>query len=303
LTPPAEPAPTRLPASGLAALVAVVVLWGAAYPMMKIAALEIPLFAFRSLSALVPGVILLIMARLGRHSLGVVRESRLPLVIAAICTVSVTHLLTTLSTLYMASGQTSIMLYTMPVWAFIIGVPVLGERPTWGHWAGVGLGLCGIVLLWFATAGDGGVSLGVLIGVIAAISWAAGTVAAKKAIGRVVPIVFTGWVFVIGSLPLGLIGLGIGELNQFRPVSDAAIWSAVFVAMGTNFIGFLAFYHIVRMVPATVASLSVLAVPAVAFSAGFVLLDERMTVTDGIAFSLIAAALATVLPKPSRKKT
>ena len=74
--------------------------------------------------------------------------------------------------------------------------------------------------------------------------------------------------------------------------------SALFIAVGTNFVGFLAFYHIVRLVPATVASLSVLAVPGVAFAAGAVLLDEAMTAVDVVAFALIAAALVTVLPKP-----
>ena len=263
---------------------------------MKIAALEMPLFTFRGWSAVVPGLILLVMARLSGDRLSVPIESRLPLAVAAFCTVTITHLLTTVSTLYMASGQTSIMLYTMPVWAFLIGIPVLGERPTWGHWVGVLLGLGGVILLWLQTAG-GGVSLGVLIGVIASISWAAGTIAAKRAVGGMAPIVLTGWIFTIGGVPLCLVGLG--EIDQFRPVSAAAAWSAVFVAMGTNFIGFLAFYHIVRLVPATVASLSVLAVPGVAFASGFLLLDEAMTVTDVVAFGLIAAALTTVLPKPS----
>lgn len=290
---------TRLPVRGLLALVAVVVLWGAAYPAMKIAALEMPLFTFRGWSAVAPGLILLVMARLTGQRLSVPSESRLPLVVAAICTVTITHLLTTVSTLHMASGQTSIMLYTMPVWAFLIGIPVLGERPTWGHWTGVVFGLAGIVLLWTQTAGAGGVSLGVLIGVIASISWAGGTIAAKRAVGRVAPIVLTGWIFTIGGIPLCLVGLG--EFDQFRPASALAWWSAIFVAMGTNFVGFVAFYHIVRLVPATVASLSVLAVPGVAFASGFLLLDEPMTVTDAIAFGLIVAALATVLPKPSFK--
>jgi drug/metabolite transporter (DMT)-like permease len=67
---------------------------------------------------------------------------------------------------------------------------------------------------------------------------------------------------------------------------------------GANFLGFLTFFYIIGMVPAVVASLSVVAVPGVAFLLGMFILDEVMTIMDGIAFVLIAGALTTVLPKP-----
>ena len=296
----AEPSPpSRLPASALLLLVLVVILWGASYPAMKAAALEIPIFIFRGWAALIPALVMLALAKALGHPLKVPRECWLGLVLTGFFTVTLTHSLTTFSTLYIASGQTSLMLYTMPIWVAIISIPVLGERPTRAHWLGVLLGVAGIVLLWSQTA-DGGLSIGVLIGLISAIAWSIGTIAAKGVSGRLPAIVMTGWSFLIGSLPLCLYGLT--EIDQLGLVSPRALWSALFLAFGANFLGFLAFYHIIRLVPAVVASLSILAVPGVSFAVGVFLVDEVMTLTDVLAFGLIAGALTTVLPKPSLKR-
>jgi drug/metabolite transporter (DMT)-like permease len=296
----AEPsAPSRLPASALLLLVLVIVMWGASYPTMKAAALEIPLVTFRGWSALIPALIMLALARAMGHTLRVPRACWLELALTGICTVTFTHTLTTMSTLYIASGQTSLMLYTMPIWVAIISIPVLGERPTRAHWLGVSLGVGGIVLLWSQTA-DGGFSIGVFLGLISAITWSIGTIAAKSVSGRLPSMVMTGWSFLIGALPLCLYGLT--EIDQLGPVSPRALWSAVFLTFGANFLGFLAFFHIIRLVPAVVASLSILAVPGVSFAVGVFLVDEVMTLTDVVAFVLIAGALTTVLPKPSLKR-
>ena len=264
---------------------------------MKAAALEIPIFTFRGWAGLVPGLVLLALARANGHSLYVPREYRMGVALTGFFTVTLTHALTNFSTLFIAAGQTSIMIYTMPIWAFIIGIPVLEEQPTRGHWIGLVLGICGMILLWVQTAGEG-VSPGVLIGLGAAIAWACGTIAAKSASGHVPPIVLTGWMFVIGGIPLCLMGLT--ELDQLGPVSSRALLCALFVAFGCNLAGFLGFF-IIKQVPAIVASLSVLAVPGVAFGVGAFLLDEVMTPLDAVAFALIAGALTTVLPKPSMK--
>jgi drug/metabolite transporter (DMT)-like permease len=53
------------------------------------------------------------------------------------------------------------------------------------------------------------------------------------------------------------------------------------------------------MVPASVASLSVLAIPAIGVVSGALILDETIGVTELTALALLLGALATVvLPKP-----
>ncbi len=292
-------APTRLSARALVLLAFIVLLWGASYPTMKAAALEIPVLTFRGWAAVAPGLVLLAFARASGHPLRVPRAHRLGVVLTGFFTVTLTHALTNFSTLHIAAGQTSIMIYTMPLWAFIIGIPALGERPTRGHWAGLALGTGGMALLWLQTAG-GGISPGVLIGLAAAVSWACGTIAAKSVSGHVPPLVLTGWMFVTGGIPLCLMGLA--EIGRIGPVSPVALLSALFVAFGCNLVGFLGFFVLIRQVPAIVASLSVVAVPGVAFAGGLIMLGEAMTALDALAFALLAGALVTVLPRPAMKR-
>ncbi len=294
-----KPAPARLSPRALVLLAFVVLLWGASYPAMKAAAFEIPVLTFRGWAGVAPGLVLLAFARAAGHPLRVPREHRLGVVLTGVFTVTLTHALTNFSTLHIAAGQTAVVLYTMPLWAFVVAIPVLGERPARGHWTGLALGTGGIVLLWMQTAG-GGVSPGVLIGLAAAVAWACGTVAAKSVSGGVPPPVLTGWMLTIGGMPLCLMGLT--EIGRLGPVSSGALLSALFVAFGCNLIGFLAFFALIRQVPAVVASLSVLAVPGVAFAGGLVLLGEAMTALDALAFALLAGALVTVLPRPAARR-
>ena len=51
----------------------------------------------------------------------------------------------------MASGRAAIIAFTMPLWATLLAVPVLGERITKAKAAGLVLGLAG---LCFLLAGD-----------------------------------------------------------------------------------------------------------------------------------------------------
>ena len=107
----------------------------------------------------------------------------------------------------------------------------------------------------------------------------------------------TGWQFMIGGVPLCL--LALFELDDLGPVSMKAVGAAVFVMVLPLIYGYWAFFRIIDMVPANVASLSVVAVPGVALLLGPLLVDEPITAIDFVAFALIAGALVTVLPLPS----
>ena len=75
-----------------------------------------------------------------------------------------------------------------------------------------------------------------------------------------------------------------------------AVVYTVVLALG---FGFWAWFKIVEMVPASVASLSVLAIPAIGVASGGFILGEVIGMTEIIALALLLGALATVvLPKP-----
>ena len=291
-----NPPPTRLPFKAVLLLVGVTLVWGATYPVMKIAAAEIPILTFRGVIAIGAGLVMLSAARLAGHSLRIPRENRKGLTIASLYNTFGGHVLATVSTQLISAGQTALIMYTMPIWAFLIGIPLLGERPSRTLWLGLGFGTLGIALIAAQDTSATWISPGILVALVGAMAWAAGTVTNKSVNWKMPMSVMTGWQFLIGGVPLCF--LAVFELDELGPVSIEAIGAAVFIMILSLIFGYWAFFRIIEMVPASVASLSIVAVPGVSLLLGPVLVDEPITIIDLFAFALIAGALLTVLPLP-----
>ncbi len=80
------------------------------------------------------------------------------------------------------AGETAILIYTFPLWVALLSPWVLGHRLTGRHWAAIGIGFGGIVLIsqpWALGAGAiQPLPFAELLG--AAICWAAGTVLMQR---------------------------------------------------------------------------------------------------------------------------
>lgn len=292
-----NPQSARLPFKAVLLLVGLTLVWGATYPVMKIAAAEIPILTFRGLIAIGAGIVMLTAAKLAGHSLRIPRENRKGLFIASTYNTFGGHVMATVSTQLISAGQTALIMYTMPIWAFLIGIPILGERPSRTLWLGLGLGILGIALIAAQNTSANWISPGILAALVGAMAWSVGTVTNKSVTWKMPMSVMTGWQFMIGGVPLCL--LALFELDDLGPVSMKAVGAAVFVMVLPLIYGYWAFFRIIDMVPANVASLSVVAVPGVALLLGPLLVDEPITAIDFVAFALIAGALVTVLPLPS----
>ena len=288
---------TRLPVRAMLMLAGITLVWGTTYPAMKIAASEIPVFTFRGTIAVGAALIMFVLARLAGQSLRIPRGNRMGLVVAALFNTTGGHLLVAAATLFISAGQTALIMYTMPIWAFLIGIPILGERPTRKLLIGLLLGVSGIAVIAWQYDGDSWLSPGVLLVLGGAIAWGCGTVANKHIAWRMPMFVMTAWQFFIGGIPLCLVALL--EIDAWHAVSTSALLAAAYIMGLPMIFGFWAFFRIIQMVPASVASLSVLAVPGVALLLGPLLVDEPITAIDLIAFALIAGALLTVLPLPN----
>ena len=287
---------TRLPVGAALLLAGLTLVWGGTFPAMKIAASEIPVLTFRGAIAVGAGLALLAVARFAGHSLRVPAGNRRGVILAGLYNVFGGHVMATLSTQLISSGQTALIMYTMPIWTFLIGIPVLRERPPRALWIGLALGIAGIALIGVQHSGDSWISPGILLALVGASAWACGTIVNKSVAWRMPLSVMTGWQFLIGGVPMCMFALL--ELDQLAPVSARALTAAAFMMVLALAWGHWAFFRIIDMVPASVAALSVLAVPGVALLLGPVLVDESITWIDAAAFALIAGALTTVLPLP-----
>ena len=103
--------------------------WGVTWPMMKIALNEIPPFSMR-VSSLMLGVITLTSVSLLQG-----RSLRIPSprTFAHLCAASFFNIvafsvLTPFAQMSAATSRVAIVVYTMPIWATLMALPILGER-------------------------------------------------------------------------------------------------------------------------------------------------------------------------------
>ncbi len=295
---PASGSIQRLPPRALLMLAVMTLMWGAAWPIMKVGAQEIDIFTFRAAAAFISAFTAFSLARATNSSLRVPRDVRVPLIAAGLLFQGALAFFTTLALTLISSGHAVIIGYTMPLWVVLLGIPILGERPTRLRWLGLALGMVGVALLasrgieLFANA-----PLGVAAQLAGAVSWAVAVIITKKVRWRMPMDVVLGWQCLIGGIPLAV--FAIPELPDLKPVTWMAIGSVLYLGICAQGLGNCVWFRIIDMAPAGVAGVSSLAVPTVGLVIGSLMLDEPVGLIEVTALLLVLGALATVLTLPT----
>src|SRR5262249_37189732 len=136
---------TRPP--GPALPVAIPVIWGLNWSAVKLAVDELPALTFSALRLVFAGIGMLAICRLGRLPLGIPRREVGPLLIMALFNVTLWHVCAAFGVSFLASGRAAILAFTMPLWAALLAVPMLGERLGWNVLAGLVIGLAAVGVL------------------------------------------------------------------------------------------------------------------------------------------------------------
>lgn len=280
----------------LTLFVMLVLVWGLLWPAMKLAVSEIPVLSFRAMSSIMAAAMMLLIVRLAGHSLRVPRDQWRPLVIAGIFNVGAWLYLSALGVTLIEAGRAALIAYTMPVWAFLIGIPLLGERVTRWRIAGLILAMAGLAVLM----GDdvrrlGEAPLGAIVMLGAAFCFAFGTVWQKHVTWRVPHLTVIAWQLVIGAVPITLAALP--ELPTLQPVSWQAVVATLYSGLIAQVFGVATYLWLVKRLPVKTASLSVLLVPLVGLASSAVLLGERLGWPEFLATALIFGAIGTVFPR------
>lgn len=299
-TPEATLVSTRLPARGLVLLVLLTLIWGNNWPFAKVAVEEIPVIVVRGLNGTAGGALVLVLAVMAGQSLRLNAIERRWILPTAFFNVTLWLYFSGLAVSYTTAGHTAVAAYTMPLWLFLISTIFLRETPSLGKWIGLALGMGAVAVLLVRNLDMVGSDWrGIPAMLVAAFSWAVGTVLTKRVPWQAPTLVLVGWQFLLGGIPLTVLAI-----PAFRAMESASLlaWS------GTAYCAFLGvsaaywlWFKIIEMVPAWVASLSVLAVPAVSLVTGAVALGEPLGWMEMAALLLIVGGVSTVLPRPGSK--
>jgi len=290
--------------TGILLLLGVTLFWGINWPAMKVAVAEVPPFTFRTICLLAGGATLLALCRLAGLSLRIARREIGPLAVVTLFNITFWHMLSAFGLQHMAAGRASIIAFTMPLWAALLAVPLLGERLGPSTLAGLAVGLAAMAVLvapeWTAILAD---PVGPLCMLAAAVSWAAGTIALKRFRWFMPIAVLSGWQLFLGGLPVTVGALVFDSGFDPAHVSLSAWLATLYAASIPIVFCHWAWFRVVTIFPAVVAAIGTLAIPVVGVLSSAVVLGEPLGLDAITALVLVMAALALVLIVPAWRRS
>lgn len=285
--------------------------WGLNWPAVKILLSVLPPFTLRwlgmGLAALLLAAVALAQGRRLRPAL-----ADLPAItIGGGLTVAAFGVCTALAQLSTSTSRAAVLTFTMPLMAAVLAWAWLAERPGRRGALALAMGALGIavlaapVLQGRAAAPGGlpglpgspglpGLPTGLLWPLLAALCWAAGTVAAKRwpAVGD--RIALTAWQLALGAACTGLGAWGLGEHWPSGWTATVLAVLAFHVLISTA-LGYVLWWRLLASTTATVASLTTLAVPVVGVLGAMALVGDRPSALDWLGFVLVLAGAGLVL--------
>ena len=279
-------------------LVLLCLIWGTTWPIIRIALTEIDPFSMRTCAYALGTLTLAAVCLVTRRSVRIPNLRTFGHVfIASMLNVVSFPLLTAFGQLATTTSRVSILAYTMPIWSVVLAWIFLGERLTRMQTIALVLCVVGLAILVYPLTANG-VPLGIVLTLIAAMSWAGGTVYLKWAHIDADPLGVAMWQVVIAFfIVAGFTLLHRGGINYRGAHIEALSAMAFSGIMGTG-VAYGLWFAVVQRLPASTASIGVLSVPVVGVIMSMILLSERLTPADIIGFSLIFAASACVLLSP-----
>lgn len=271
------------------ALLAVYLSWGSTYLVIRIAIEELPPLFMMGIRFFLVGIGLYLFLRMRGAPNPNRTEWRNATMIGALLflggSASVAY-----AEQWVASGLSALVIATTPLWT-VLFAGIWKEWPTRSEWAGLLLGLVGIVLLNFE--GDLQASpLGAAALLVAAASWAFGSAWSRRLSlpkGQM-----TGAIQMItGGAIVLIVGFLIGERVTTIP-SWRSIGAVVYLAVFGSLVGFTAYMYLLARVRPALATSYAYVNPVFAVALGVWLADEKITSVGITAMVIIVAGVALV---------
>ena len=191
-------------------LAALSLFWGLNWPGIKIIVSEVSVWWFRALCLIGGGSILMILSYLSGNRCRLQRGELGSILLCGSFAILGWMVFSAYGVSLMPAGRASIVAFTMPLWATLAAAYVLGERITLAKVVGLLLGLAGLGtligpdLLILQRA-----PIGALFMLLAAISWAIGTVLVKHIDWKLPTLSNIAWQLLMSAIPVTAIAFVI----------------------------------------------------------------------------------------------
>jgi drug/metabolite transporter (DMT)-like permease len=290
------------------ALLAIYIAWGSTYLAIRFAVESIPPFFMAGTRFLVAGLIVYTWRRLAGDPAPTRIQWRSAAVIGVFLLVGGNGGVSWAEQ-HVPSGITALIVAAVPLWVVLIDALLPGRnRPTWLTATGVLIGILGIFVLADPTGsvagGNGQYVLGLGILVLAAFSWALGSIYGRGADLPKSSLLGTGMEMLAGSAGLLLLGLVSGELKRLDlpSITLPSITGLVYLILVGSLIGFVAYSWLLRVAPTSLVVTYAYVNPLVAVILGNLLAQEVITARVLVATPLILSAVALIYMNKGKLK-
>ncbi|MGZ8397522.1 MAG: EamA family transporter [Gemmatimonadales bacterium] len=278
------------------AFFAVYVFWGMTYLAMRVAVEQIPPYLMAGSRFVLAGVILFVWARGRGDPAPTARHWRAAAVVGAFLLLG-GNASVAWAEQRVPSGLAALLIGVMPIW--MVGLEWLrrGARPSKQVVAGLFLGALGVGLLVLPQAGVNGMDLvGAAVLILAAASWAWGSVVSKSAPLPKSPFLATSLEMIAGGVLCLLVAALSGELQGFSvaDVSSRAALAWLYLVVFGSLVAFTAYIWLLGVTSIAKVGTYAYVNPIVAVLLGWAVLGEPVTWRTIVAAAVILLGVALV---------
>ena len=290
----------------VSAFAAVYLIWGSTYLAIRFAIETLPGFLMAGVRFTVAGALLFAWTGWRGRTPPRRREWRTASVMGALMLLGGNGAVVW-ATERVPSGIVALLIATVPLWMVLLDwAQGTGLRPTARVLLGLAIGFGGALLLVGPDALGTAHLVDPVRGLAAlggALSWAAGSIYARRAPQPTSPLVATAAQMLLGGAFLLVLGLATGEAAEVDPAGFSAlsVLSLAYLIVFGAVVGYSAYVWLLRVTSAARVATYAYVNPVVAVFLGWLLADEPLTPRVAIAAAVIVAGVAVITTERTRR--
>ena len=304
-----NPADARAAAPGWlvwTALWIVYIVWGSTYLAIRVVVETLPPFLSGGVRFLIAGSILYAFLAIKR-GVSTMRVTRRELVSCGLIGTALLlggNGLVLVAEQQIASGLAALLIATVPLWVILLR-KLTGDSVSRGTLFGVAVGFVGIALLVLpGESATGADTTGVILVLIAALSWAGGSFISGKLTLPKDPFTSTAVQMMCGGLSLTIAGLVTGEMVSLdiAEFSSASLWAQLYLITIGSWLAFTAYVWLLQNAPISKVATYAYVNPVIALFLGWIILSETITPLMLVGATVIVASVAGIVRRESAPK-
>jgi drug/metabolite transporter (DMT)-like permease len=304
-----SPPAGRDPAAGWlvwAALLVIYIVWGSTYLAIALVVETMPPLLAASFRFLVAGLLVaaFLVVRRGPRALRLNTAELAGASLVGLALLLGGNGMVMLGQREVPSGLAALIIAVVPLWVVVMRL-LFRERVRRGTLLGVIIGFAGVAVLVVPRGISGTVALGgMLLLIVAAASWAAGSFYSRRLRLPADPFVSTAVQLIAGGLGLAVVGVAVGELGLLHGAqfSSSSIIGLLYLISFGSILAYTAYTWLLQHAPVSKVATYAYVNPVVALALGWLILSEEISLTILLGGAMIVVAVGMVIRTEARPR-